>query len=72
MRTPALVIGILLLIAGGLVVAGVIDFTRQETVAEIGPVELSTETRETAPPVLGWVLLGAGAVAVVAGVISKK
>ena len=40
--------------------------------ADLGPIEISrTETRE-APVNLGWVLLGAGAVALVAGAAMKK
>ena len=73
MRTPLLVIGILLLVIGGLVAADVFKFQTKEKVADLGPIEISrTETRE-APVNLGWVvLLGAGAVAVVVGVASKK
>ncbi len=72
MRTPALVIGVLLLIIGGLIAAGVFKFQTTEKVAEIGPIEI-TKTDTKSPPVnLGWILLGAGAVAVVIGAVSKK
>ena len=72
MRTPLLVIGILLLVIGGLVAANVFKFQTKEKVADLGPIEISrTETRE-APVNLGWVLLGAGAVALVAGAAMKK
>lgn len=72
MRMPALVIGVILLVAGGLIAAGVFKWESTEKVADIGPIEISkTETR-SAPLNLGWVLLGAGAVAVVIGALSKK
>ena len=72
MRTPALVIGVLLLIIGGLITAGVFKFQTTEKVADIGPIEISKTDTKTPPINLGWILLGAGAVAVVIGVASKK
>lgn len=72
MRKPLLVIGILLLGAGGVIVSGLFKFQTSEKVADLGPIEISkTETR-TAPLNLGWTLLGAGAVAAVVGLASKK
>ena len=71
MRMPAIIIGVILLVVGGLITAGVFKYDSKET-AELGPIELSV-TKEKAPPVnLGWILLGAGAVAVVIGAVSKK
>ena len=72
MRTPALVIGVLLLIIGGLITAGVFKFQTTEKVADIGPNEISKTDTKTPPINLGWILLGAGAVAVVFGAVSKK
>lgn len=71
MRMPAIIIGVILLVVGGLITAGVFKYDSKET-AELGPIELSV-TKEKSPPVnLGWILLGAGAVAVVIGAVSKK
>ena len=72
MRTPALVIGALLLIIGGLIAAGVFKFQSTEKVVDIGPIEISKTDTKTPPLNLGWILLGAGAVAVVIGAVSKK
>ena len=40
--------------------------------ADFGPIEITKTDTKRAPINLGWVLLGAGAVAVVVGVASKK
>lgn len=72
MRMPAIVIGVILLVIGGLIAAGVFKFESTEKVADIGPIEISKTDTKRPPVNLGWVLLGAGAVAVVIGVASKK
>jgi len=72
MRTPALVIGVILLILGGLIAAGVFKFQTTEKVADLGPIEITKTDTKTPPLNLGWILLGAGAVAVVIGAVSKK
>ena len=72
MRVPALLIGVILLVAGGLVLGGIFKWESTEKVADIGPIQINkTETRSP-PSNLGWVLLGAGAVVVVAGALMKK
>ncbi len=72
MRKPALIIGILLLIAGALVSAGLFSFQSTKTVADIGPIQI--KTTETQKPSLnvGYLLLGLGAIVVVVGAVSKK
>ncbi len=72
MRMPALIIGVILLIIGGLIAAGVFKFQSTEKVADIGPIEISKTDTKSPPVNLGWILLGAGAVAVVIGAVSKK
>ena len=72
MRTPALVIGAILLIIGGLITAGVFKFQSTEKVADIGPIEISKTDTKTPPINLGWVLIGLGAAGIVFGVITKK
>jgi hypothetical protein len=72
MRSPALIIGIILLIVGGLISAGVFSFTSEKQVAKLGPLEV-TSTEQKKPPLnLGYILLGIGAIVVVAGAIAKK
>ena len=72
MRTPLLVIAILLLVVGGLVSAGLISFTKEETVAKLGPLELTATEQKKPAPVIGYVLLGAGALALVVAFVGKK
>ena len=72
MRMPAIIIGAILLIIGGLITAGVFKFQSTEKVADIGPIAI-TKTDTKSPPInLGWVLIGVGAIALVVGVASKK
>lgn len=72
MRTPAFVIGILLLVAGGLISAGVLSFDKTETLAKLGPLEVKSTEQKKPAPLLGYVLLGAGALLVVVGFAAKK
>ena len=72
MRTPALIFGLVLLLVGGLIAAGVFSFTKQETVAKLGPMEITTTEQKKPAPVLGYVLLGAGALVLVLGFTSRK
>ena len=72
MRVPALLIGVILLVAGGLIVGGVIEWQSTEKVADIGPIQINKTETKSPPSNLGWILLGAGAVAVVAGALMKK
>ena len=72
MQRIVLVIGILCLLAGGLVAAGVVDFADERTVLSVGDAALSVETRETAPPMLGYGLLAVGALLSVGALVMRK
>ena len=72
MRIPALVLGVLLIIVGGLISAGIISFDRQETVAKLGPLEVTATHEKKPAPMIGYILLGAGALLVVIGLVAKK
>ena len=72
MRMPALIVGVILLIIGGLITAGVFKFQSTEKVADIGPIEIN-KTETTKPSLnVGYLLLGLGAIVVVVGAVSKK
>ncbi|KFN44120.1 hypothetical protein [Arenimonas oryziterrae] len=72
MRKPALIVGILLLIAGALIAAGVFKIQTTEKVADIGPIEISKTDTKKPPLNLGYILLGVGALVVVVGAVAKK
>lgn len=63
-------LGVILIVLGilGFVLGG-ISFTREETVADVGPLEVETERRETIPitPIASGIAVIAGIVLVVAG-----
>jgi hypothetical protein len=72
MRSPLLIIGVILLVVGGLISAGVFSFTSEKQVAKLGPLEI-TSTEQKKPPLnLGYILLGIGAIVVVVGAVTKK
>jgi hypothetical protein len=61
--------GIILIILGVVALAyGGISYTRKEKVLDIGPIEATTETRETIPlpPLLGGLALAGGVVLLIA------
>ena len=72
MRSPLLIIGVILLVLGGLISAGVFSFTSEKQVAKLGPLEV-TSTEQKKPPInLGYILIGVGAVVIVVGAVAKK
>jgi hypothetical protein len=64
------IVGVLLIVVGVIALAyGGITYTRREKVIDIGPVEATTERRETIPlpPVLGALALVGGIALMIAG-----
>lgn len=60
MQKMVLVIGIVCLLAGALFATGAVGIPDEKTLVSVGEASLSVETREQAPPVLGYALLGLG------------
>ena len=64
------IVGVVLIVIGiiGLAYGG-ISYTKREKVLDIGPIEATTERRETIPlpPVLGGLALAGGIVLLIAG-----
>jgi hypothetical protein len=71
MRNALFIIGALLVVAGVLVASGMMKYQDKEQV-EIGKLELEASREKTAPANWGWLLLGGGAVVLVAGALTKK
>jgi hypothetical protein len=64
------IVGVLLIVVGVIALAyGGITYTRREKVIDIGPIEATTERRETIPlpPVLGALALVGGIALMIAG-----
>jgi len=64
------IIGVVLIVIGIIALAyGGISYTRREKVLDIGPIEATTERRETIPlpPVLGGLALAGGIVLLIVG-----
>jgi hypothetical protein len=72
MRIPALILGFLLLVAGALVAFGVFSYNKKETVAKLGPMELTATEKKQPAPLVGYVLFGAGALVLVIGYAARK
>jgi len=69
MKTASIV-GVVLIVLGVIaLVYGGISYTRQEKILDLGPIEATTETRETIPlpPILGALALAGGIVLLVVG-----
>ncbi|HEX5387520.1 MAG TPA: hypothetical protein VFW66_12505 [Gemmatimonadales bacterium] len=66
---PGTVFGALLILAGVIIFSlGGFSFTRREKVAEVGPVQVTTERTHSVPisPILGGIAVVAGLVLIVA------
>lgn len=69
-----LIIGIALVLVGvGILAYRQFNYQSRDTVLEIGPIKATAETTKTVPlpPILGWVLIGGGAVVLVYSARSK-
>jgi hypothetical protein len=72
MKTAALVLGVLLLIGGGLISAGMLSVPDKKEVLRIGDASLSVTQDKKPDRTLGYVLLGVGAALLAFGALSKK
>ena len=69
-----LILGIVLILIGAAVLAyGHFSYQTRDTVLEIGPIKATAERTHTVPvpPILGWALIGGGAVVLVFSARSK-
>ncbi len=69
------IVGIALVILGGAVLGyDHYTYTTTENVLQIGPLKANVEQTHTVqlPPILGWLLIAAGAGAIVFGLWSRK
>jgi hypothetical protein len=72
MRNPLLIVGALLIVAGLAIASGMLKYQDTDKVVDFGKVEIEATREKTAPLNWGYVLLGAGGVALVAGALARK
>lgn len=72
MKKTAIILGTALLILGGLISFGAISLPDTQEVLRVGDAALSVQTDKTPSPVLGYVLLGVGAVLAAAGIAVRR
>ena len=71
----SLILGIVLMVIGAAVLGyDHYSYTTTENVLQIGPITATAERTHTVslPPIIGWVLIGAGACVLAFAVLSKK
>lgn len=72
MKRATYVIAVLLLLAGGLVVSGIVQYPDSQSVLSVGDAALTVQTEKTVPPVIGYVLLAVGAIVGAAGLALRR
>jgi uncharacterized membrane protein len=69
-RTPLIAIGVVLILLGAVaLVWQKVTYTKRETVVEVGPVNITADTKKTVPlpPILGGIAMAGGVVLVIVG-----
>jgi hypothetical protein len=64
---PVLILGILLVLAGGYILLQGFTVTRETASVDLGPIDASISEKRAVPPWLGGVAVAAGLVMIVAG-----
>lgn len=72
MQKPLLTIGALLVAAGLLIASGLMKYNDKEEVVDFGALEIEATQEKKAPLDWGYVLIGIGAVALVAGAMVRR
>jgi hypothetical protein len=72
MHKALLVLGSLMVVVGLLIASGMLNYRDTDTVADFGSLEIEATHEKEAPLNWGYVLLGAGAVALVAGAMMRR
>lgn len=69
-RTPLIAIGVVLILLGAAaLVWQKVSYTQRETVVEVGPVNITADTKKTIPlpPILGGIAMVGGVVLIIVG-----
>ena len=62
-----IVVAVLLIVAGGLILAGSLSWSKRNDVVNLGSVRVSTTEKKTIPPWIGGVVAGVGLLLIFAG-----
>jgi hypothetical protein len=71
-KSPALIIGALLLVLGLFITAGKLFYTESDKVVDLGPLEVTSTEEKRVPLNWGYVLLGIGGITLAAGLIQGR
>jgi hypothetical protein len=72
MRTPALVIGALLLVVGLFIAGGKMFYKDTDKVIDAGPLQVSATHNRQMPLNWGYILIGVGAIVLVGGAVAAR
>ena len=72
MRVPAMILGVVLVIVGGLMAAGLFKYKDTDKVVDFGKLEIEATREKTAPLNWGYVLIGGGVLILVAGALIRN
>lgn len=72
MKRATYAIAVLLLIAGGVILSGIVQYPDSQSVLSVGDAALKVQTEKTVPPVIGYVLLAVGAIVGAAGLALRR
>jgi len=72
MNKALLILGALMVVAGLLVAGGVMKYQDKDKVVDFGSLEIEATREKEAPLNWGYMLLGAGAVVLVAGAVMRR
>jgi energy-converting hydrogenase Eha subunit G len=72
MHKALLILGALMVVAGLLVASGMMKYQDKDKVVDFGSVEIEATREKEAPLNWGYMLLGVGAVVLVAGAVMRR
>ncbi len=68
----SVVVGVLLLLAGGFVLTRGFSFTKDKTVVDLGPLQASVSEKQTVPPWVGGIAVAAGVALIAVGASKSR
>jgi hypothetical protein len=72
MRKLMVVLGLILMLGGGFVLGKGLTYKKKHELFKVGDFKADYKTKETVPPWVGGVALGAGAALLIAGLVPRR